>query len=50
MPRDPVIKFSLTVLVFAFTLSLSALIRIQAQVPLLIRIHALGCLITEGRL
>jgi uncharacterized membrane protein len=33
--RDPVTKFSLTLLVFTFTFSLSALIRIKAGVPLL---------------
>jgi uncharacterized membrane protein len=33
--RDPVTKFSLTLLVFTFTFSLSALIRIKATVPLL---------------
>jgi uncharacterized membrane protein len=33
--RDPVIKFSLTLLVFAFTFSLAALIRIKETVPLL---------------
>jgi uncharacterized membrane protein len=33
--RDPVIKFSLTLLVFAFTFSLAALIRIKTTVPLL---------------
>jgi uncharacterized membrane protein len=33
--RDPVTKFSLTLLVFTFTFSLSALIRIKASVPLL---------------
>jgi uncharacterized membrane protein len=31
--RDPVTKFSLTLLVFTFTFSLSALIRIKASVP-----------------
>src|SRR5262249_27243072 len=33
--RDPVTRFSLTLLVFTFTFSLSALIRIKATVPLL---------------
>jgi uncharacterized membrane protein len=33
--RDPVTKFSLTLLVFTFTFSLSALIRIKVAVPLL---------------
>jgi uncharacterized membrane protein len=33
--RDPVTKFSLTLLVFTFTFSLAALIRIKAAVPLL---------------
>src|SRR5262249_42546556 len=33
--RDPVTKFSLTVLVFTFTFSLAALIRIRTDVPLL---------------
>src|SRR5947209_3652101 len=33
--RDPVTKFSLTLLVFTFTFSLAALIRIKATVPLL---------------
>jgi uncharacterized membrane protein len=33
--RDPVTKFSLTLLVFAFTFSLAVLIRIKATVPLL---------------
>lgn len=33
--RDPVTKFSLTLLVFAFTFSLGALIRIKSTVPLL---------------
>src|SRR5262249_11245217 len=33
--RDPITKFSLTLLVFTFTFSLSALIRIKASVPLL---------------
>src|SRR5262249_19429292 len=33
--RDPVTKFSLTLLVFAFTFSLGALIRIKSVVPLL---------------
>src|SRR4051812_2783727 len=33
--RDPVTKFSLTLLVFTFTLSLAALIRIKTAVPLL---------------
>src|SRR5262249_7759528 len=33
--RDPVTKFALTLFVFTFTLSLSALIRIQNTVPLL---------------
>jgi uncharacterized membrane protein len=33
--RDPVTKFSLTLLVFTFTFSLSALIRIKSDVPLL---------------
>jgi uncharacterized membrane protein len=33
--RDPVTKFSLTLLVFTFTFSLAALIRIKSNVPLL---------------
>jgi uncharacterized membrane protein len=33
--RDPITKFSLTMLVFTFTFSLAALIRIQSNVPLL---------------
>jgi uncharacterized membrane protein len=33
--RDPVTKFSLTLLVFTFTFSLSVLIRIKSAVPLL---------------
>jgi uncharacterized membrane protein len=33
--RDPVTKFALTLLIFTFTFSLSALIRIKATVPLL---------------
>src|SRR4051812_2967829 len=33
--RDPVTRFSLTLLVFTFTFSLAALLRIQATVPLL---------------
>jgi uncharacterized membrane protein len=33
--RDPVTKFSLTLLVFTFTFSLAALLRISANVPLL---------------
>jgi uncharacterized membrane protein len=33
--RDPITKFSLTLLVFTFTFSLSALIRIKVAVPLL---------------
>jgi uncharacterized membrane protein len=33
--RDPVTKFSLTLLVFSFTFSLAALVRIKATVPLL---------------
>src|SRR5579872_5632203 len=44
--RDPITKFSLTLLVFAFTFSLSALIRIQAKVPLLTtHLAAYGCLV-----
>jgi uncharacterized membrane protein len=44
--RDPVIKFSLTVLVFAFTFSLAALLRIKATVPLLTTHAAVyGCLV-----
>lgn len=39
--RDPVTKFSLTLLVFTFTFSLSALIRIKATVPL-ITAHVAG--------
>src|SRR5262249_3089549 len=35
MFRDPVTKFSLTMLVFTFTFSLAALIRIRTNVPLL---------------
>jgi uncharacterized membrane protein len=44
--RDPVTKFSLTLLVFAFTFSLAALIRIKTTVPLLTT-HAAdyGCLV-----
>src|SRR6516225_3446434 len=44
--RDPVTKFSLTLLVFTFTFSLSALIRIKAGVPLLTtHLAAYGCLV-----
>jgi uncharacterized membrane protein len=44
--RDPVTKLSLTLLVFAFTFSLSALIRIQTKVPLLTtHLAAYGCLL-----
>jgi len=44
--RDPVIKFSLTLLVFAFTFSLAALIRIKTTVPLLTtHVAAYGCLV-----
>ena len=42
--RDPITKLSLTLLVFAFTFSLSALVRIQAKVPLLTtHLAAYGC-------
>src|SRR5262249_39163775 len=44
--RDPVTKFSLTLLVFAFTFSLGALIRIKATVPLLTtHVAAYDCLV-----
>jgi uncharacterized membrane protein len=44
--RDPVIKFSLTLLVFAFTFSLGTLIRIKETVPLLTTYLAVyGCLV-----
>jgi uncharacterized membrane protein len=44
--RDPVTKFSLTLLVFAFTFSLAALIRIKTTVPLLTtHAAAYGCLV-----
>jgi uncharacterized membrane protein len=44
--RDPVTKFSLTLIVFAFTFSLAGLIRIKATVPLLTtHVAAYGCLV-----
>jgi uncharacterized membrane protein len=44
--RDPVTRFALTLLVFAFTFSLSALIRIKSSVPLLTTHMAVyGCLV-----
>jgi uncharacterized membrane protein len=44
--RDPVTKFSLTLLVFMFTFSLAALLRIKATVPLLTaHMAAYGCLV-----
>jgi uncharacterized membrane protein len=44
--RDPVTKSSLTLLVFAFTFSLAALIRIKTTVPLLtMYIAVYGCLV-----
>jgi uncharacterized membrane protein len=44
--RDPVTKFALTLLVFTFTFSLSALIRIKTTVPLLTtHLAAYGCLV-----
>jgi uncharacterized membrane protein len=44
--RDPVTKFALTLLVFTFTFSLSALIRIKATVPLLTtHLAAYGCVV-----
>jgi uncharacterized membrane protein len=44
--RDPVTKFALTLLVFTFTFSLAALIRIKATVPLLTTYGAAyGCLV-----
>jgi uncharacterized membrane protein len=44
--RDPVIKFSLTLLVFAFTFTLAALIRIKTTVPFLTtHAAAYGCLV-----
>ena len=47
--RDPVTKYSLTLLVFTFTFSLSALIRIKATVPLLTaHVAAYGCLVCLG--
>jgi uncharacterized membrane protein len=47
--RDPVTKFSLTLLVFTFTLSLSALVRISTTVPLLTAyVAAYTSLITLG--
>jgi uncharacterized membrane protein len=43
--RDPIIKFSLTLLVFAFTFSLAVLLRIKTAVPLLTTYAAAyGCL------
>jgi uncharacterized membrane protein len=49
--RDPVIKFSLTMLVFTFTFSLAALIRIRTDVPLLTaHLAAYVSLITLGML
>jgi uncharacterized membrane protein len=47
--RDPVTKFSLTLLVFTFTFSLAALLRISANVPLLTaHLAAYASLITLG--
>jgi uncharacterized membrane protein len=44
--RDPAIKASLTMLVFAFTFSLAALIRIKETVPLLTtHVAGYGCLV-----
>jgi uncharacterized membrane protein len=44
--RDPVTKFSLTLLVFSFTFSLAALIRIKSTVPLLTtHVAAYSCLV-----
>src|SRR5262249_14245361 len=44
--RDPVTKFSLTLLVFTFTFCLSTLLRIKATVPLLTTyVAAYGCLV-----
>jgi uncharacterized membrane protein len=44
--RDPVTKFSLTIIVFAFTFSLAALVRIKGTVPLLTtHLAAYGCLV-----
>src|SRR5262249_18904007 len=44
--RDPVTKFCLTLLVFAFTFSLAALLRIKATVPLLSTYVAVyGCVV-----
>jgi uncharacterized membrane protein len=49
MFRDPVTKFSLTMLVFTFTFSLAALIRIRTNVPLLTaHLAAYVSLITLG--
>jgi len=47
--RDPVTKFTLTVLVFTFTFSLAALLRIKDTVPLLTtHVAAYGCVICLG--
>jgi uncharacterized membrane protein len=47
--RDPVAKCSLTVLAFAFTFTLAALLRINSVVPLLTsQIAAYGCLVSLG--
>ena len=44
--RDPITRFSLTLLVFTFTFSLAALIRIKATVPLLTaHASAYSCLV-----
>ena len=44
--RDPVTKFSMTLLVFTFTFSLGALIRIKSTVPLLTtHMSAYGCIL-----
>jgi uncharacterized membrane protein len=44
--RDPITKFALTLLVFSFTFSLSALIRIKETVPLLTtHVAGYGCLV-----
>ena len=47
--RDPVTKFSLTLLTFTFTFTLAALIRIKSVVPLLTtHIAAYDCLVSLG--
>jgi uncharacterized membrane protein len=47
--KDPVTKYSLTLFVFAFTLTLAALVRISAVVPpLTVRVAAYSCLVSLG--